>query len=86
MTLALGWRREPFARLFLLVAAVVGFLGAAKWVSFPFMPARLLWLLPWLLMLVVSGAAEACASHASRSPLGWFCSVRSGALRAARAS
>ena len=52
-----GWRAEPATRRWILVAAAaVGFVGAAKWVSFPFMPARLLWLLPWLLPLVVAGA------------------------------
>jgi hypothetical protein len=49
-----GWRTVEH-RWLLATAALVGFLGAAKWVSFPFMPARLLWLLPWLLTLAVAG-------------------------------
>ena len=51
----MGWRAEQ-ARWMLGTAAAVGFLGAAQWVSFPFMPARLLWLLPWLALLAVAGA------------------------------
>ena len=30
------------------IAAVVGYLGVSRWVSYPFIPARLLWLLPFL--------------------------------------
>jgi hypothetical protein len=52
-----GWRDGAAAeRLMLGAAALIGFFGAAKWVSFPFMPARLLWLLPWALALAVTGA------------------------------
>lgn len=37
--------------------AAVGLIGAARWVSLPFMPARLLFLLPVYLMALVEGAA-----------------------------
>ncbi len=56
IALVRGWLREGAGlRVLVAVAALVGFAGAAKWVSFPFMPARLLWLLPWLLVLAVAG-------------------------------
>jgi hypothetical protein len=55
--LARGWLSEASTtRLLLGAATVIGFIGAAKWVSFPFLPARLLWLLPWLIPLVIAGA------------------------------
>lgn len=37
------------------VAAVVGYLGAARWVSYPFMGARLLFLLPVFLLTMAAG-------------------------------
>ncbi len=39
----------------LAIAAVVGYLGASRWVSYPFIPARLLWLLPFLCIAVAAG-------------------------------
>ncbi len=48
-----------------LLAAVVGYPAAERWVSFVFTPARLLFLLPFFLLLVVLGA--------ERSPrIGWL--------------
>ncbi len=38
-----------------LFAAAVGFLGATRWVSYPAMPARLLFLLPLFLVTVAAG-------------------------------
>jgi uncharacterized membrane protein len=59
LTLAiLGARRAPFSRhlaLTLVVAAVAGYLGVSRWVSYPFIPARLLWLLPFLILAVSQG-------------------------------
>lgn len=44
----LGARRSPHAlTTFLVLAAVIGYFGVARWVSYPFIPARLLWLLPY---------------------------------------
>jgi hypothetical protein len=40
---------------FLGIAALVGFVGAARWVTWPFVAARLLWLLPFFLLLVAAG-------------------------------
>lgn len=45
---------SPFSISTVGAAGVVAYLGAASWVSFPFMPARLLFLFPFLLLLVVS--------------------------------
>ena len=37
--------------------AVIGFIGVARWVSYPFIPARLLFVLPFFLMLIACGSA-----------------------------
>jgi len=47
-----GWRPQAS---FLAAAAAAAFLGAASWVSYPFIPARLLFLLPFFLLLLVRG-------------------------------
>jgi len=55
---AAGARTSPFPRQFkalLAIAGVVGYLGVARWVSYPFVPARLLWLLPFLSLAVGLG-------------------------------
>jgi hypothetical protein len=39
----------------LAIAAAVGYLGASRWVSYPFIPARLLWLLPFVCLSVALG-------------------------------
>jgi uncharacterized membrane protein len=54
----LGARNAQFSRqlrLTLVVAAAVGYLGVARWVSYPFIPARLLWLLPFLTLAISMG-------------------------------
>ena len=38
--------------------AVIGFIAVARWVSYPFLPARLLFLLPLVLILFAAGAAR----------------------------
>jgi hypothetical protein len=59
LLLALSGAREPefSSRLAALiaVAAVVGYIGVAHWVSYPFVPARLLWLLPFLMLALTLG-------------------------------
>jgi hypothetical protein len=37
-------------------AAVIGFIGVARWVSYPFIPARMLFVFPFLLLLAMTGA------------------------------
>jgi hypothetical protein len=36
----------------------VGYLGVARWVSFPFVPARLLWLLPFVSLAMAQGISR----------------------------
>lgn len=38
--------------LMLVLAAVIGYIGVSRWVTYPFIPARLLWLLPFLVMAI----------------------------------
>jgi hypothetical protein len=52
-------------------AALIGFLGASRWVTYPFIPARLLFSFPFFLLLLVRGrerwpraGAAACAAMA----------------------
>jgi hypothetical protein len=45
----------PSLRPLLLIAAVAGYAGASRWVAWPFPPARLLWLLPFLTLAVAMG-------------------------------
>jgi mannosyltransferase len=54
----LGLRTPEFSRQFailLAIAAGVAYLGVSRWVSFPFLPARLLWLLPFLCLAIGLG-------------------------------
>ena len=48
-----GVRRAPDWFAVVLPVALVGYLGASRWVSFAFIPARLLFLLPFYLLLLV---------------------------------
>ena len=55
-----GGARSYPARLALpivLPLSVIGFIGVARWVSYPFIPARMLFVFPFFLLLVASGAA-----------------------------
>jgi hypothetical protein len=55
-----GFRAGGFPGSFLLLvgsAAVVGYLGVARWVSYPFIPGRMLWTLPFLCLGVAAGLA-----------------------------
>lgn len=60
--LARGLPRLPLLRPLLLLAAV-GFLGVSGWVSFSFVPARVLYLMPFLLLAVVEGLWEGRAGR-----------------------
>jgi len=55
--LVLIWRGCRAGRLwpFLAVAAAIGYAGATRWVTWPFIPARLLWLLPFLSLALAIG-------------------------------
>ena len=57
----LGARTPEFSRrlaALLAIAACVGYLGVARWVSYPFIPARLLWLLPFLSLAAALGISH----------------------------
>jgi hypothetical protein len=52
-----GARSRPAWLLSWMLAAVIGYIGVAGWVAYPFIPARLLWLLPLYLTLLATGIA-----------------------------
>ena len=59
--LVLAWRGYrlrtfgPSLRPFLSVVAAIAYIGAARWVTWPFLAARLLWLLPFLTLALAHG-------------------------------
>ena len=56
-----GARTPEFSHQFIgliAIAAVVGYLAVSRWVSYPFIPARLLWLLPFLSLSVAAGISH----------------------------
>lgn len=46
---------RPSAQPMIAVAAISGYIGAARWVAWPFVAARLLWLLPFLTLALTIG-------------------------------
>jgi uncharacterized membrane protein len=52
----MGARRNRQVAWLAAVLAAIGFIGVARWVSYPFIPARLLFVYPLLLVLFVEGA------------------------------
>jgi hypothetical protein len=55
--LALSGARRDSALVWIAApAAAIGFIGVARWVSYPFIPARMLFVFPFLLLLFVKGA------------------------------
>ena len=52
-----GARRSPDLAWVGAGLAAIGFVGVARWVSYPFVPARLLFVLPFFILLVARGAA-----------------------------
>ncbi|MGA2328594.1 MAG: hypothetical protein ABSH05_20145 [Bryobacteraceae bacterium] len=58
VALALAWRGARLNRrlgVFIGLAAGVGYLGVARWESYPFVPGRLLWLLPFVSLAIAAG-------------------------------
>ena len=51
-----GAREYPRTAALAAILTAVGFIGVARWVSYPFVPARMLFVLPFFLLLVVAGA------------------------------
>lgn len=52
---AAGLRAKLFPAPMVGAAAAIGYVGVARWVSYAFIPARLLWLLPFLCLAVAAG-------------------------------
>jgi hypothetical protein len=50
-----GARRNPGFGWLAAALAAIGFIGVARWVSYPFVPARMLFVLPFFLLLSLSG-------------------------------
>jgi hypothetical protein len=51
-----GVRQYPRTAALAAILTATGLIGVARWVSYPFVPARLLFVLPFFLLLVVAGA------------------------------
>jgi len=51
-----GARRDRELLWIAAPAAAIGFIGVARWVSYPFIPARMLFVFPFLLLLFLTGA------------------------------
>ena len=56
-----GARRTPEVAWLGAALGAIGFIGVARWVSYPFVPARMLFVLPFFLLLVAQGAAQGAA-------------------------
>jgi hypothetical protein len=52
-----GARRSPEVAWLAAALGAIGFIGVARWVSYPFVPARMLFVLPFFLLLIAQGAA-----------------------------
>jgi hypothetical protein len=59
-----GARRTPEVAWLAATLGAIGFIGVARWVSYPFVPARMLFVLPFFLLLVARGADRG-ASHSA---------------------
>jgi hypothetical protein len=53
-----GARRAGEVAWLASALGAIGFIGVARWVSYPFVPARMLFVLPFFLLLVAQGAAR----------------------------
>jgi Dolichyl-phosphate-mannose-protein mannosyltransferase len=51
-----GARQTPEVAWLAAALGAIGFLGVARWVSYPFVPARMLFVLPFFLLLLARGA------------------------------
>jgi hypothetical protein len=61
----------------LMTATVVGYLGVSRWVSYPFIAARLLWLLPCLCLAVTLGISHLPSTWSRVAILAVACSFLS---------
>jgi 4-amino-4-deoxy-L-arabinose transferase-like glycosyltransferase len=53
-----GVRAQLFPAAWIGIAAAIGYLGVSRWVSYAFVPARLLWLLPFLCLAAGAGVGR----------------------------
>jgi hypothetical protein len=60
-----GARRTPEVAWLAAALGAIGFIGVARWVSYPFVPARMLFVLPFFLLLVAQGAARGAGGRRS---------------------
>jgi hypothetical protein len=60
-----GARRAGEVAWLASALGAIGFIGVARWVSYPFVPARMLFVLPFFLLLVAQGAAHVAAHGAA---------------------
>jgi hypothetical protein len=51
-----GGRQYPRTVVLTMVLTLVALIGVVRWVSYPFVPARMLFVLPFFLLLMVAGA------------------------------
>jgi hypothetical protein len=51
-----GARQYPRTAVLTTVLTTVGLIGVVRWVAYPFVPARMLFVLPYFLLLMVAGA------------------------------
>ena len=61
-----GARRAGEVAWLASALGAIGFIGVARWVSYPFVPARMLLVLPFFLLLVARGAARGPNQGAAR--------------------
>ena len=61
-----GARRTPEVAWLASALGAIGFLGVARWVSYPFVPARMLFVLPFFLLLVAQGSSQGAALGATQ--------------------
>jgi Dolichyl-phosphate-mannose-protein mannosyltransferase len=66
LVVAIAWRgarRTPEVAWLACALGAIGFIGVARWVSYPFVPARMLFVLPFFLLLVARGAADSTGAR-----------------------
>jgi hypothetical protein len=61
-----GARRSPEVAWMAGAMGAIGFIGVARWVSYPFVPARMLFVLPFFLLLIAQGTARTGAQGGAR--------------------
>jgi hypothetical protein len=63
-----GARRCPEVAWMAGAMGAIGFIGVARWVSYPFVPARMLFVLPFFLLLIAQGADKSSARDSGGRP------------------